>query len=484
MQVKSAVRTEIWLSALAIALLAGCGGGDAPAIKALAQTITFVAAPNLLLKGSAIVTATASSGLAISYSSATPAVCSVHAGTGLVTDIAAGNCVIAADQSGDDEFAPAPQVTQGLSVLVNPLQTIGFATAPALSLYGTANVSATASSGLPLSYSSSTPTVCTVDSSTGLVTDIAAGNCTIAADQAGDGSYKPAAQVTQTIAVAAIVGITVPGNPTGVTATLGNTLNSVLISFTSPASSGGSPVTSYTATSNPGGITATASASPISVTCPAGCAGYAFAVRANNSAGSGTTSEPADVLTSYKVTATFLEPMTQPKNSIFSGSFTFNSTSRTVTDLRGVLSESMTGGQLAYPNDNMSWLPLNFQLSAIYDANLGGLLVSTFLLPSTNTLSTNPTFGGTDGWAPGSGFGLYYGFPAVNPGNAYARIFVKAADPSASLTQVELDKLAYADCAPGGMMGGTCMTGTSVAGYGTLGSMSGYPLMQVITRQQ
>jgi hypothetical protein len=33
------------------------------------------------------------------------------------------------------------------------------------------------------------------------------------------------------------------------------------------------------------------------------------------------------------------------------------------------------------------------------------------------------------------------------------------------------------------MMGGTCMTGTSVAGYGTLGTMSGYPLSQVITKK-
>jgi hypothetical protein len=79
--------------------------------------------------------------------------------------------------------------------------------------------------------------------------------------------------------------------------------------------------------------------------------------------------------------------------------------------------------------------------------------------------------------------GLYYGFPGVNPGNAYARIFVNSADPTAPLTQAQIDKLAYADCTSGGMMGATCMTGTTVAGYGTVGTMNGYPVSQTVTKQ-
>ena len=130
----------------------------------------------------------------------------------------------------------------------------------------------------------------------------------------------------------------------------------------------------------------------------------------------------------------------------------------------------------------MTWLTLNNQLSAVNDG-AGGLLVTTFLLNTTNTFSSNPAFGGTDGWAPGTGYALYYGFPGTNPGNAYARIFVNTANPTAALTQAQIDKLAYADCTPGGMMGATCMTGTTVAGYGTLGSMSGYPVSQTITKQ-
>lgn len=69
------------------------------------------------------------------------------------------------------------------------------------------------------------------------------------------------------------------------------------------------------------------------------------------------------------------------------------------------------------------------------------------------------------------------------PGRAYARIFVDTAEPTATLTRAQLDRLAYADCAPGGMMGATCMIGTSEAGSGTLGSMGGDPVAQTTTRR-
>ena len=470
--------------AFVLTFLASCGGGDEPSIKAQLQTIRFGAAPALRLNGVATVSATSTAALAVSYSSLTPTICTVNSATGLVNANTAGTCILAADQDGNDSYAPAEQATQSLVVFIDPAQTIQFGTAPTLNLYGTANVLATASSGFPVTYVSTTPQICTVDSSTGVVTSIAPGDCTIAASQAGDGNYHAAAQITQTIPVSAdSTSSGIPGVPTGVVATLGTTPNTVLVSFVGPANSGGSPVKGYTVASIPSGITTSASASPISLTCPSSCAGYTFSVRASNSVGDGTASSAVDVLTTYQITATFLEPMTQPKNSIFIGSFTFNSSARTVTGLRGKLSESMTGDQIAFPNDTMRWLPLKSQLSSVFDPALGGLLVTTFLLPSTNTLSPNPTFGGTDGWSPGTGFGLYYGFPDANPGNAYTRIFVNTTDPTTPLSQAQLDKLAYADCAPGGMMGGTCMTGTSVAGYGTLGSMSGFPLKQVISRQ-
>lgn len=179
----------------------------------------------------------------------------------------------------------------------------------------------------------------------------------------------------------------------------------------------------------------------------------------------------------YDVSLVFLEPQTQPKNTLFTGTFTFNPHTRAVSNLRGFLTQSMTGtGSGDAPFHDMAQLELTHQLSVVpFGPN--GLLVTTFLNDTVNTLST---MGGGDGFTPGTGFGLHYDFPGTNPGNAYARIFVNTLDPTAPLTQAQIDRLAYADCTPRGMMGATCMTGTTVAGYGALGSMDGYPISQTI----
>ena len=467
------------LSLLAALSLQGCYGGGSPAVGANPQTISFASAPPLPLGGTATVSAVASSGLAVTYSSISADVCSVDNGSGLVTAITVGNCIIAANQPGNGRYAPAPQVTLTLPVLFDPNQTISFGAAPALNLFSTATVSAIASSGLPVTYSSTTPTICTVDGTSGLVTDLTAGVCVIAADQQGDANFKPAPQATQAITVSVPPGIHAPGTPTGVAATAGNAPNTVNVTI-GATDSGGAPITGYTVTSTPPGITASGAASPLIVTCPSTCSGYAFSVTASNAVGQGPQSALTEVVTTYDVVGTFFEPDTQPRNSIFVGSFTYNATTVTASNLHGILSEAMTGNPLPYPNDNMIWVPLDHQLSAVYDPYLGGLLVTVFKLTTTTTLWTGS---GGDGWYPGTGFGLHYGYPGPNPGNSYARIFVNTANPTTAPTAAQLDKLAYADCSPGGMMGATCMTGTSLAGYGTLGTMSGYPLSQVITKK-
>ena len=77
-------------------------------------------------------------------------------------------------------------------------QTIDFPALPDISPIGTVTLHATASSGLPVSYSSTTPTVCTVSGS--VVTPKAAGTCTIEAAQAGNADYNPAPPVSQSFA--------------------------------------------------------------------------------------------------------------------------------------------------------------------------------------------------------------------------------------------------------------------------------------------
>lgn len=466
-------------------IIYGCGD-DGPAIQAQAQSISFVVASDLTLDSSVTLQATASSGLPVHYSTTTPDICHVDPDTGVITAIKAGQCVVAADQPGNSRFAPASQVRQNLLVVFDPNQTLSFGPAPLLSLGGTARVSATASSGLAVSYSSQTPEICTVDRRSGLVTNLAIGSCRIAADQEGLPNYLPAPQVTQTLLVNRPAQINVPGPPADINVTLSPDMDRVSVAV-GATDSGGSPLTGYVvsayvaADNSPTSIRAEAATSPIAVSCPTTCSGYVFTVKARNSLGEGAESAPADIVTTYDVMATFLEPDTQPRNSIFIGRFKLNSSRGTIFDLHGILSESMTGDQYSYPNDNMNWLALNHQLSSIYDPALGGFLVTTFLLETTNTLSSSPLFDGTDGWTPGTGSALYFNFPGTNPGNAYVRIFVDPDNPTAALTQSQLDKLAYADCSPKGMMGSTCMTGTASAGYGNLGSMSGYPAFQNIT---
>jgi len=198
---------------------------------------------------------------------------------------------------------------------------------------------------------------------------------------------------------------------------------------------------------------------------------------------------------SYSITTTWLEPQTQPRNTVFVGSFDYDSSTHTVSNLQGKLSEAMTnaGANLAYPNDSMVWLNLNYQLVSWYDSALAGTFAAAFKNSNTNTFY-NADGTATDHWSPQVGVdngAVYFGFPksSSNPGNAYALIFVPD-DPLTSLNQAQLNKLAYADCTPtsaggmmmgGGMMGSVCMTGTSLAGYGMAGTMDGYPLSQTIT---
>lgn len=185
----------------------------------------------------------------------------------------------------------------------------------------------------------------------------------------------------------------------------------------------------------------------------------------------------------YNVKEVFFEPETQPNDSIFIGSFNFDAATHAVTNLHGILSESMTGDlSHGYPNDSMTWLTLGYQLKSWYDSTLHGTFAAAFKNATTSTFWTGA---GGDGWSPQAGVdagGVYAGFPKAskNPGNAYALIFVPD-NPLTPLTQAQINKLAYADCAPGGMMGAVCMTGTTVAGYGAIGTMSGYPVSQVIT---
>jgi hypothetical protein len=168
-------------------------------INQATQTITFTAL-TAKIYGAALFTlsAKASSSLAITYASATTSVCTVSGST--VTLVGVGACTINANQAGNADFSAAPQVTQSFAV-ASEAQTITFS-ALAAKTYGAAPfaLSAKASSGLSVVFTSATTSVCTVSGST--VTLVGVGTCTIDANQAGNADISAAPQVTQSFAVA------------------------------------------------------------------------------------------------------------------------------------------------------------------------------------------------------------------------------------------------------------------------------------------
>lgn len=162
------------------------------------QTITFAPLPNQPF-GTApfTVSATASSGLPVSFASLTTGVCTVSGNA--VTLVALGTCTIQATQAGDSTYGAAMPVNQSFQVTQGS-QTISFG-ALGDQTYGAGPfaVSATASSGLAVSFASTTGTVCSVSGAT--VSVLAAGTCTIQATQAGNADYAAAPPVSQSFQV-------------------------------------------------------------------------------------------------------------------------------------------------------------------------------------------------------------------------------------------------------------------------------------------
>ena len=88
---------------------------------------------------------------------------------------------------------------------------------------------------------------------------------------------------------------TVPGAPTIGTATGGNA--QATVAFTAPSDDGGSAITGYTATSNPGSITGTNTVSPITVTGLTNGTAYTFTVTATNAIGTSAPSAASNSVT-------------------------------------------------------------------------------------------------------------------------------------------------------------------------------------------
>jgi FtsP/CotA-like multicopper oxidase with cupredoxin domain len=166
----------------------------------VAQTITFAPLADKTYGDADFdVSATASSGLAVSF--AATGDCTV-AGT-LVHLSGAGSCTITASQAGDASYLPAPDVSQTFAIDPGD-QTITFD--PLATKYvgdSDFDVSATASSGLAVSFAAAGD--CAVAGTLVHLTG-AVGSCTITASQVGDANYNAASDVARTFAIETFTG--------------------------------------------------------------------------------------------------------------------------------------------------------------------------------------------------------------------------------------------------------------------------------------
>jgi hypothetical protein len=117
-----------------------------------------------------------------------------------ITITGAGSCTVSADQAGNSNYLAAASVARTFTI-AKADQTIVF-TAPTGVTYGDADFGpgASASSGLSVGYTSKSAAACTIVA--GKLHVVAAGTCTIDANQPGNANYNAAAQIERTFPIA------------------------------------------------------------------------------------------------------------------------------------------------------------------------------------------------------------------------------------------------------------------------------------------
>lgn len=207
--------SEYWNATTTLFTVA-ISGMKTPAVGANApQSITFAAPSNRSVGVPNPISAVTNSGLPVSFTVTTPAICELRtlengslvliSATGLSGD--SNLCSVVATAQGDNRWAAALPVTRSFN-WIRQAQSISF-TLPSSRFYGGAPtvLTATATSTLPVSFVSMTPTICQVtvsDSRTTLsyVSPISAASsalCSIQATQTGDATFSAAPALLRSI---------------------------------------------------------------------------------------------------------------------------------------------------------------------------------------------------------------------------------------------------------------------------------------------
>jgi ELWxxDGT repeat protein len=173
------------------------------AINRATQTVTFDPLPEKTYGDAPLnLSATATSGLNVTFSSSDASVASVEGGT--ITILKAGAATITASQAGNDNYN-ATSAEQTLTV-AKASQTITFDELPTLqSDDEPIELVAEASSGLPVAFQSEDETIATIDGATLTITG--SGTTSITATQAGDDNYLAAEEVVRALVVEEVTGL-------------------------------------------------------------------------------------------------------------------------------------------------------------------------------------------------------------------------------------------------------------------------------------
>jgi autotransporter-associated beta strand protein len=142
----------------------------------------------------------ASSGLLVTLSIASDATNLASVSGNVVTLLGAGTVTVVASQSGNTNYAPATPVSTRFAVAKGS-QSISFGLLSGVQVGSTPfRLSATASSGLPLSYSVSSSNIVSIDAS-GWVTALNPGTVTITVSQPGNSNWNAASSVSRSLVV-------------------------------------------------------------------------------------------------------------------------------------------------------------------------------------------------------------------------------------------------------------------------------------------
>ncbi|HUR58776.1 MAG TPA: putative Ig domain-containing protein, partial [Opitutaceae bacterium] len=253
-----------------------------------------------------------------------------------------------------------------------------------------------------------------------------------------------AGTTTQSFSIA--IAASVPGAPTIGSATPG--VGQASIAFTAPASNGGAAITTYKATCNPGAISGTAAASPITVAGLTGGTAYTCSVTAANSVGTGASSGNVGV-TPYAVPVfTSAAPVGGTFGSVYSHTYT---ASGTPAPTFSVTSGALPGGlSLNAASGVLSGTPTaagTFN-GVVTATNAGGTATQSFSIVIAATVPGAPTIG------------------AATPGNSQASIAFSAPASNGGATITGYT----ATCTPGPFSGTGAASPVTVTGLsnGTL----------------